>query len=303
MNTWTFPVRYVISRIEERMAKVADGSWPDGLRTGLTDLDNIMGGFQPGSLNVLAGRPSVGKTTLALDIAGHVALQEKQTTLYVCMREGPDAIATRLIAATARVDYHNMINYCLTKDEAERTQKVADRLKECPLHLCDGGALTFDTIDEQIFHLHDWTPQADVTKQPKLAVIDSLEELSVGDLLSAEIPERYPEESAELMFIMESLRKTAKFQDVAILVLANLAKSVDQRRGRHPRRSDLPHFDDIGEYIDTLLLLDRSQHCGKTSESENCAELLVAMNRSGRGGKQPLKFDRRCIRFNAHDGW
>ena len=314
---WTASVWGTVYRIQERIAKVADGSWPDGLRTGLTDLDNVLGGFRPGSLSILAARPGIGKTALALNIAHHVAVEENQKTLYVSMTEGADEIAWRLICSMVRVNswrwFYSMVPVesrrmrvsPLTKDESERVCEAAKRLKESPLYLCDGCGLTFDEIDMEIFRLHDWTPEADDAKQPKLAVIDSLEELSVGDDYIDEVPEYVPEESSKVVYIVERLRKTAEFQKIAILLLAGLSEDVDRRRGHRPRASDLTHFHHVAKYADTLLLLHRQGYYRRSCEErgdEAVAELTIPINRLGRTGKVSLKFDQSCMRFDYHDG-
>ena len=283
------------------MAKVAAGSWPDGLCTGLADLDDILGGFQPGTLNILAARPRMGKTALALDIARHVAVEEKQKTLYVSMKEGSDQIARRLISSTARVDYCRLRSHRLAKDEPDRVREAAERLKESPLHLCDGCGLTFDEMDMEIFQLHDWTPEAEDAKQPKLVVIDSLEELSLADDYVDEVPETVPEASSKVVYIMERLRKTAEFQKISILLLAGLSEDVDRRRGHRPQPSDLAHFHYVAKYADTLLLLHRPSYYIRRP-TEAVAELVIAINRLGRTGMVYLTFDRSCIRFDHYDG-
>jgi len=298
---WTARVGDAVDRIRERMDKVADGSWPDGLRTGLTDLDDVLGGFQPGTLNILAARPSMGKTALALGIARHVAVEENQTALYVSMREGPDEIARRLICSMARVDSHRMRGYCLAKDEPQRVREASERLKKSPLHLCGGCGLTFDEIEMEIFQLTDWTPEAEDAKQLKLVVIDSLEELAVGDYYIDDVPEDVPEESSKVVYIMECLRKTAEFQKISLLLLADLSERVDRRRGHCPRPSDLAHFHYVAKYADTLLLLYRQGFYGQRI-SDDVARLIIPINRRGRTGMVSLKFDRYCMRFDHYDG-
>ena len=300
-NRCTAPVGDVLDRIQERMGKVAAGSWPDGLRTGLTDLDDALGGFQPGTLNILAARPGMGKTALALNIASHVAAEEKQKTLYVTMNEGADQIARRLISSTARVDYCRLRSRRLAKDEPKRVRQAAERLKKSPLYVCDGCGLTFDEIDMEIFSLHNWTPEAEDAKQLKLVVIDSLGELSAGDDCTDDVPEDVPEESLEVVYIMQRLRKTAEFQKISILLLAGLSEDVDRRRGHRPQPSDLAHFHYVAKYADTLLLLHRPSYYIRRP-TEAVAELVIAINRLGRTGMVYLTFDRSCIRFDHYDG-
>ena len=301
---WTAPVGDAIDRIRERMDKVADGSWPDCLRTGLTDLDNLLGGFRPGSLNVLAARPSMGKTTLALEIARHVAVEENQTALYVSMREGPDEIAQRLICSMARVDSRRIRRCSLTKDEAERVREARERLKESPLHLCGGCGLTFDEIEMEIFQLTDWTPEADEAKQLKLVVIDSLEELGVADYYIDDVPQDVPEESSKVVYIMECLRKTADFQKISLLLLADLSEGVDRRRGHRPLPGDVAHFHHVAKYADTLFVLHRQAYYRRSCEErggETTAELLIAINRPGPTATIKLTLDRSCLRFDDYD--
>ena len=297
---WTEPIGDAIDRIQERTAKVAEGSWPDGLRTGLTDLDNILGGFRPASLNILAARPAMGKTALALDIARHVAVEEKRKTLYVNLREGADTTAARLICATARVDFGRLRSHSLKEDETTRVREARERLKESPLHLCEGCGLTFEELEWEIFQLTDWTPEAEEAKQLKLVVIDSLEELAVPDYYIDDVPDDVPEESSKVVYIMECLRKTVEFQKISLLLLAGLSEDVDRRRGHRPRPSDLAHFHYVAKYADTLLLLYRPGFYGQRI-SDDVARLIVPINRRGRTGIVFLKFERSCMRFDYYD--
>lgn len=296
MREWTVPIGSLVEGLEARMARAASGTWPDGLCTGLADLDEMLGGFQPGTLNILAGRPSMGKTTLTLNITSHVAVERKQTSLYVAMREELDSIATRMICAIARVDSHRLRRGRLTAEETERVRQTAARLKESPLYLCDGCGLTLDEIDTEIFTLHDWTPDADDSKQPKLAVIDSLEELSIRDDAAGDLPEHVPEESREVAYIMEQLRNTAEHQKMAILLIAPLTKEVERRLGHQPRARDLPHFHYVMRYADTVLLLHRPSYYDQKKDQVE-AELVIARNRFGPTGTVNLAFDRPSLRF------
>ena len=155
----------------------------------------------------------------------------------------------------------------------------------------------------EVFQLTDWTPEADEAKQLKLVVIDSLEELAVGDDYTDDLPEDVPEESAEPLYLMRGLRKTVEFQKIAILLLAGLSEDVDRRRGHRPRPSDLVHFHYVAKYADTLLLLHRQGYYRRSCEERGGedAELLIPMNRLGRAARVFLKFDRACMRFDDCD--
>ena len=286
-----------VDRFQNRIAKVADGSWPDGLRTGLTDLDDILGGFQPGTLNILAGRPAMGCTTLALNIARHVAVEKNETTLYIGMREEPDFLAQRMICILAGVDSHRLRKSRLTEKEEARVREAAARLKESPLYLCDGCGLTFGEIEDEIFGLHDRHPDADSAKQPKLAVIDSLDELSIRSDAAVDLPEDVPEESREVAHIIEALRRTAEYQGIAVLLITGLDRAIERRPGHRPRARDLPHFHYVMRHADTVLLLHRRSYYNAGKE-EGTAELLITRNRFGPTGGVTLAFDRASMRFS-----
>lgn len=297
MDERTVHVSEALERWEARERKIAEGKWPDGLCTGLDDLDEMTGGFQPGTLNILAGRQSMGKTALALNIARHVAVKGNETTLYTSMREEPAFLVQRMICIMAGVACHRLRRLQLTPEEHVRVRKASARLKKSPLYLCEGCGLTFAEIEAEIFGLHDWRPDADDSKQLKLAIIDSLQELSIGNDAIVDLPEDVPEESREIAYIADALRRTAEYQKIAVLLITTLSRDVERRPGHRPLATDLPHLHYVMRCADTVLLLHRRSYYDPRKE-DGTAELLIARNRLGPTGVVMLAFDRDSMRFS-----
>ena len=257
------------------------------LESGLSNLDEVMGGFMPGTLNVLAALPSMGKTALALTIADHAATVKGHRTLYVTLDSDSGGIARSLVARRAHVTTHQMRRQTCTEEELARIGETMEKLRSEPLHVCDAFGLAFDDVCLQIDMAYDYA-EPDNPQQLKFVVIDSLQALSPG-------PPAGPTEHI-IGYMVERLHAIAESLNIAVLLIAGLNQYCEDWNTRLPCATDLEHFYTIGVHADTLLLLHREDYFnGRVFTGK--AKLIIARNRFGPTGVVYLNWDRKTCAF------
>lgn len=291
---WVMNVGDVLKEGCARIGKDGSKGEIQGVRTGLGDLDQLVGGFREGSVSVLAARPSMGKTALAVGIALHAALCQKVKCLYVSLDRQPDGIANLMLVNLCGLDSHRLRMGRLTPKEYERLSRGVELLGESPLYTTTIGAVSVDDVELAVFMEHEHG-QAGMKDGPRLVVIDALEDL----ILDTE--ERDPSEELDASerreLIMQSLAKTAREYKTALLVLTQLSRSVDKRLDHKPRLRDLPYLRQTEPYANAILFLMRPAYYA--DPEDGAAEITVARSRFGMTGVHQIHFDRNCVRFAA----
>lgn len=240
-----------------------------GIRTGFADLDQIISGIRPGSLIVIASRPSMGKSTLALNIASHVALSIKLPVLMFNMQMSAMAVATKLTSQIGGIETTHFRTGELDKNELQSLDAALDKLKEVQFFVDETPSLT---VEEILSRTHDV-----VTQQGRLGliVIDSLQ------LIDPIYADDNSVKNHEL--VLSSLRKMARETDTPIILLSQLDHKLEKRRNKRPRLSDLP-VSTIGQYADLLMFLYRDECYYPQSEDVGKTELTIGRHRYGATG-------------------
>lgn len=248
---------------------------PVAVPTGFADLDWATSGLRPGSLAVVAGRPSLGKTSFALDIAAHVALEQKLPVLLFSMDMSSKQIAARLVCQTGRVDSHGFRTGQLAPDARERAAAAIEKLKSADLHIDETPALKASDIiarTREVFDAHG---------RLGLVVIDHLQ---IMNLLHSGEP--VAQDYYKAMF---ALRVLAKEIQAPIVMLSQLGRRMEKRKSKRPRSSDLPS-EAILQNADLLLLLYRDEVYDPESVDKGIAEIIIGRNRHGPVGTVRLRF-------------
>jgi replicative DNA helicase len=265
-----------------------------GLSTGFVDLDLQLTGLHPGELLVLAARPGVGKTSLAMNVAMHVALREERPVGIFSLEMPADQLLMRLLASAARVDMKKLRGGRLTPRDEEKFQEVAGSLFNAPLYIDDTGALS----------PFDLRAKARRLKQKNqglgLIVVDYLQLMhQKGKVESRQL---------EVSEISRSLKALAKELDVPILALSQLNRKVEERKGGRPMLSDLRESGAIEQDADVVMFIHRD---GDDDEDEGGpgasyggrgavpVELIVAKQRNGPTGTIDLVFLSEYTRFES----
>jgi replicative DNA helicase len=261
-----------------------------GLSTGLVDLDKITAGLQEGQLIIVAGRPSMGKTTIVMNMAEHVALTEKKAVAVFSMEMSGPQLAMRMIGSVGRVDQHQLRTATFKDDDWPRLVDAVGKLNEGPMYIDDTAGLNVLEVRSRARRLHRQCGGL------ALVVIDYLQ------LMSGTGHGGQENRATEIAEISRSLKSLAKELKVPVIALSQLNRSVDARQDKRPMMSDLRESGAIEQDADVILFIYREEVYNATPENAGVAELIVAKQRNGPVGKVPLTFLGKFTRFENYAG-
>jgi len=257
------------------------GSELTGTASGFKDLDRITAGFQPGNLVILAARPSVGKSALALGIGTNVALAGGACAFFA-LEMSRSEIAQRLMCGESKVDSHRLRTGRLTKDDWPRLAAACSKLEKIPLYIDDTPALTLLELRSRV--------QMMKRRDPSLAlvIVDYLQLMSAGDFSESRLQ--------EVSSLSRGLKAIARDFDVPVLALSQLSRAVEQRHDKQPMLSDLRESGTIEQDADLVMFLYKDPE----PEADGVIQLDVAKHRNGPVDSMKLSFLRSYARFANH---
>ena len=255
-----------------------------GISTGYTKLDEMTGGLHAGELIILAARPSMGKTALALNIAQHVATRLNETVAVFSLEMSKESLLTRMLCATARVDSQRFRAGYLNQDERRKLQAAAAQLVEAPLFIDD-------TAGASLMEMHAGLRRLQQQRKLGLVVVDYLQLMSGRG--------RFENRNQEISTISRGMKLLAKELNVPMLVLSQLSRAPETRQGDHrPQLSDLRESGSIEQDADLVAFIFREEVYKRDREDlHGLAELLVAKQRNGPIGKIDLVFLHHLTKF------
>ncbi len=264
----------------DKLHKSKDGH--RGVPSGFKNLDNLLSGFQKSDLIILAARPSVGKTTLALDIVRHVACRENVPTAIFSLEMSSQQLVDRILASEARVDSWKLRTGKMSaQEDFDRIRDALDSLSKAPIF-----------IDDE--------PSNNIMKMKTVARRLKAEHglgLIVVDYLQLMVPRRTTDSMVQMVTeISRSLKGLARELDVPVIALSQLSRAVEQRGGK-PRLSDLRDSGSIEQDADVVMFIHREDRNDETSDRKDIAEILVEKHRNGPVGKVDLRFDNSRVCF------
>lgn len=257
-----------------------------GVPSGFTGLDNVLSGFQKSDLIILAARPSMGKTTLALDIARNAALQHGASVGIFSLEMSDQQLVDRMLAAESGVDSWKLRTGRLSNDsEYEALQGAMAKLHKAPIHIIDEAAMNIVKMRSAARRLKN-------EYGLDLLVVDYLQ------LMSPTLTRGSDSMVQQITEISRSLKILAKELEVPVIALSQLSRAVEQRGGK-PRLSDLRDSGSIEQDADVVMFIHREDKMNKDKEAErpNIAEILVEKHRNGPTGAAELYFDGKHVRF------
>lgn len=282
------PIKEELSEAWERLDKLhTEGNGLRGVPTGFPELDNKLSGFQKSDLIILAARPSVGKTSLALDIVRQVAVNHNIPVGIFSLEMSSQQLVDRMLAAQANVDSWKMRTGKLSRqDDFESIREGLDKLSKAPIF-----------IDDQ--------PGNNILKMRSIARRMKSEHglgLIVVDYLQLMVPTTTKNDNVvqQVTEISRSLKNLARELDVPVLALSQLSRAVEQRGGR-PRLSDLRDSGSIEQDADVVMFIHREDKYKDESERTNIAEILIEKHRNGETGKVELYFNEKKATFQSMD--
>jgi replicative DNA helicase len=249
-----------------------------GISTGFAKLDEMTGGMHGGDLFILAARPSMGKTALALNIAQHVALRLKQTAAVFSLEMSKESLLTRMLCAAARVDSQRFRAGYLTQDERRKLNTALHDLVDSPLYIDDTAGIHLMDMHAKLRRL-----QAERGKIG-LVIVDYLQLMTGRG--------RFENRNQEVSALSRGMKLLAKELNVPMLVLSQLSRAVETRQGDHrPQLSDLRESGSIEQDADLVGFIFREEVYHRDREDlRGLAELIVAKQRNGPVGTVNLVF-------------
>ncbi|MDH7577351.1 MAG: replicative DNA helicase [Bacillota bacterium] len=253
-----------------------------GLPTGFTDLDRLTSGLQPSDLILLAARPSMGKTSLGLNIAQNVALKARVPVGVFSLEMAGDQVVQRLLCAEALVDQQRLRTGFLTEDDWPRLIRAANRLAEAPIFIDDTPAIS-------LLELRSKARRLKIEHQIGFLVIDYLQLMQTG--------RRVENRVQEISEISRFLKSLARELDIPVLALSQLSRAVEQRGDRIPLLSDLRESGSLEQDSDVVMFIYRDDYYNPHSEKKGIAEIIVAKQRNGPVGTVELAFLKEFTKF------
>ena len=260
-----------------------------GIPSGIIDLDNVTAGFRKSDLIVIAGRPSMGKTALALSIARNAALESKVPTAIFSLEMSSDQLAQRLLSSEARIDGQKARTGRLQTARWKDVVIASGKLADAPLFIDDTPALS-------ILDLRSRARRLKREENIGLLVVDYLQ-LMQG-------PRRSENRQQEISHITQSLKALAKELDIPVIALSQLSRAVESRTNKRPVLSDLRESGAIEQDADLVIFLYRPfVYDDKKVEEKGLAYLIVAKQRSGPTRTVKATFIDTYARFENYTDW
>jgi replicative DNA helicase len=259
-----------------------------GVPTGYSQLDNLLAGLQKSDLILLAARPSMGKTALALDIARLSATKHGTSVGIFSLEMSSQQLVDRMLAAQAGVDSWKLRTGRIRKDEEfERLQAGLGVLSEAPIYIDDKPSST-------VLQMRSVARRLKVEKDLQLIIIDYIQLITPTYTRSSDSMVQQVTE------ISRALKAMARELDIPVLALSQLSRAVEQRRGR-PRLSDLRDSGSLEQDADVVMFIHRDDKMNDNSDRPGIAEILIEKHRNGPTGKIELRFDEQRTTFLSID--
>jgi replicative DNA helicase len=259
-----------------------------GVPSGFVDFDKMTSGMQAGDLIVLAARPSMGKTALAINIAEHVALNEGLPVAVFSMEMGASQLAIRIVGSIGRIDQQRLRTGKLNQEEWPRLTEAMEKLRNVSLHIDETPSLTPMELRANARRL------ARTCGKLGLIVVDYLQSMS-GNTSSSNGDNR----ATEIGEISRGLKMLAKELQCPVIALSQLNRSVETRTDKRPMMSDLRESGAIEQDADVIMFIYRDDYYNKDSKEPGVAEIIIGKHRNGPTGTVKLAFLKPITRFES----
>jgi replicative DNA helicase len=277
----------LLDRVEEMSQNPNDIT---GVPTGFFDLDRMTSGMQAGDLIVLAARPSMGKTALAINIAENVALKEGLPVAVFSMEMGASQLAIRIVGSIGRIDQGRLRTGKLQDEEWPRLAEAVERLRTVSLSIDETPGLTPSELRASARRL------ARNCGKLGLVVVDYLQ------LMSGSSGSDGDNRATELGEISRGLKMLAKELQCPVIALSQLNRGVEQRTDKRPMMSDLRESGAIEQDADVIMFIYRDDYYNKDSKEPGVAEIIIGKQRNGPTGTVKLTFLKPITKFESYAG-
>ncbi len=286
-RTGFFPIPPIVSHVFKEIEELSNRKMPvTGLETGFVDLDRMTAGLHPSDLIIVAARPGLGKTSLCLNIAEHVALRKKKTVGIFSLEMSKEQLVKRFLCSEARIDAQRINTGFLTKDDWAKLSHVSGELSETKIFIDDTASITVSELRSKARRLSLEQHGLD------LIIVDYLQLMSGST-------QRYENRTQEISQISRGLKGIAKELSLPVIAISQLSRAVESRRGDHrPQLSDLRESGSIEQDADVVLFIYREDMINPTEENNGLAELIIGKQRNGPTGSIQLAFSKQITKFD-----
>lgn len=253
-----------------------------GIPTGLTDLDRLLGGLQRKKMYVLAGRPGMGKTSIALNMANIAAQKYRKRVAIFSLEMSDEELVERLVSAESGIDSQRLNHGKIKSDEWPAFTRACDSVSGTPIFIDDSPAISAMELRSKARRLH-------AEHGLDLVIVDYLQ-LMTGDNKSENRVQ-------EISFISRSIKALARELNIPVLALSQLSRKVESRHDKRPMLSDLRESGSIEQDADVVVFVYRDEVYNPDSEFPNIAELIVSKHRAGPTGIFSVYFKKRLAQF------
>jgi len=275
----------VVERIEELYNR-DNPSDVTGIATGFIELDKKTAGLQAGDLIIVAGRPSMGKTSLALNIGEHVAIHAKKPVVVFSMEMGASQLALRMIGSVGHLDQHKLRTGRLVSEDWDKLSNALGHLNDAPIFIDETPALNAIEVRSRARRISKQYGKLG------LVIVDYLQLMQAAS--------QGENRATELSEISRAMKALAKELQVPVVALSQLNRSLEQRTDKRPVMSDLRESGALEQDADVILFIYRDEVYNADSQDKGTAEIIISKQRNGPTGTIRLTFLGEYTRFENH---
>ncbi|MFC1517956.1 replicative DNA helicase [Candidatus Margulisiibacteriota bacterium] len=281
-------IKDLLDDVMKKMEETYDqGSHITGVPSGFIDLDELTGGFQPSDMTIIAGRPSMGKTALALNIAQNVGIRHNLPVAIFSLEMSKESLTSRILCSEAEIDSSHLRAKNLHDHEWKKLGRALGKLSESPIYVDDTPSLSPLELRAKVRKLQ-------MEHGVAMIIIDFMQ-LMRGSRRS------YENRTQEVSDLSRAIKAIAREFNVPIIALSQLSRAVEQRQDQFPRLSDLRESGEIEQVADLVMFIHREAYYDRMSEKGNLAQLIVAKQRNGPTGKVDLTFRKEITKFSNRE--
>jgi len=281
-ETDTVSIQNILNDTFDEIQRLIDtGGAMTGLATGFLRLDQLTAGLGKGDLVIVAGRPSMGKTTFCNCIVDHIGVRERQPVVYFSLEVSRQHLVRNMLCSRARVELQRVRRGDLANEDIEKLTQAAGELMEAPIFIDDSSGST-------VIQMRAKARRIKQRKGLALVVVDYLQLMETGGAENRQ---------QEIARISRGLKAMARELEVPVIAISQLNRGVDSRENRVPRMSDLRESGALEQDADLILFLYREAQYNPTPENAREAEIIIAKQRNGPTDRIPLHFFGPILRF------
>lgn len=283
VNTGFYSLREGLQESIDRYNKMAGEGREQflGTPTYFPDLDNLLGGMHNSDLIIVAARPGIGKSSLALNIAENVALKAKKKVAFFSLEMSNDQLVDRIISSQALVENYKLRTGELQDDDWRRIAEATKLLADCPIYFDDSSNITVSQMKAKLRRLKD----------VGLVIVDYLQLMSSGRRIENRVQ--------EVSEMTRALKIMAKELNVPLIVLSQLARKTEDRKDGRPQLSDLRESGSIEQDADSVLFLVNDALANGEPERQNIMKIVVGKNRHGETGTVEVEWSGKYTKFSS----